>query len=67
LWDQEGVRFIVTIGCGKTPPREDDVNPFKRDAKGLLILRGSSWRYPYDPTNREEMKHWAEKLYHKHA
>jgi predicted type IV restriction endonuclease len=67
IWEEEGKRFIVTIGMNKNRPHEDDQIPFRRDDKGLLILKGSSWRYPYTPMNREEMKHWAEMLYHKHA
>jgi DUF2075 family protein len=66
IWEDMD-RFIVTIGQGKREPRSDDPLPFRRDKDGLLILKESSWRYRYNTDNKEEMKKWAELLYHKHC
>lgn len=66
LWDS-GTRFIVTIGQNKRKPQQEDQTPFRRDKAGLLILKESSWRYPYDSNNKETMLEYAKKLYHLHA
>lgn len=66
LYD-DGTRFIVAIGYGKRVPKSDDPLPFRRDKNGLLILKESSWRYPYGANNREEMLGWAKKLYDIHS
>lgn len=67
LWNQEGVRFIVTIGRGKKKPHEDDEIPFRRDSKGLLVLKESSWRYPYNEDNKAAMLEHAKHLYNIHC
>jgi hypothetical protein len=66
LYD-DGTRFIVCIGYGKKVPRSEDPHPFRRDNNGMLILKESSWRYPYSEMSKEEMLKWAENLYHKHC